>query len=86
MRKSFVVPAPVLLFLTLLAAAPLFAQDDTMAVPDARQKAAAKTFVAKPKVAIAKPPVVAKAAPLVPLNEHDKALQMLDRFSFGPRP
>jgi len=29
---------------------------------------------------------MSKAAPAVPLNEHDRALQMLDRFTFGPRP
>ena len=63
---------------------PLLAQDDTPAA-DARQKATAKTFAAKGKSAVPKPAVPA-AAPLVPLTERERVLQMLDRFTFGPRP
>ena len=62
----------------------LLAQDDA-AVPDARQKAAAKTFAAKGKVTTLKPDV-SKTAPLVTLTERERALQVLDRFTFGPRP
>jgi uncharacterized protein (DUF1800 family) len=62
----------------------LLAQDDAP-MPDARQKAAAKTFAAKGK-ALATKPDVPKGAPLVPLTERERAVQMLDRFTFGPRP
>jgi len=34
----------------------------------------------------ARPKAAAKPAPLVPLNDHDRALQLLNRFTFGPRP
>ena len=34
----------------------------------------------------ARPKAAAKPAPLVPLNGHDRALQLLNRFTFGPRP
>ena len=54
------------------------------AAPDARQQAAAKTSSAKAKPRPKTAP--AKAAPLVPLTERERALQMLDRFTFGPRP
>jgi uncharacterized protein (DUF1800 family) len=60
---------------------PLWAQQDGVAAPDAKQKAAAKTFAARPKM-----PVVAKAAPLVPLSDRERAVQILDRFTFGARP
>src|ERR1035441_564885 len=63
---------------------PLLAQDDAPA-PDARQKATAKTFAARGKAATPKPEA-SKAAPLVPLTERERALQILDRFTFGPRP
>ena len=76
---------PVLaLALVSVSILPLFAQDDA-AAPDARQQAAAKTFAAKGKAAVPKT-APAKAAPLVPLTERERALQMLDRFTFGPRP
>ncbi|MBB5057555.1 uncharacterized protein (DUF1800 family) [Granulicella aggregans] len=53
-----------------------FGQDDPLpATPGAR------TFAGKPKV-----PSPPKGSALVPLNEHDRALQLLDRFTFGPRP
>jgi len=63
---------------------PLLAQDDAPA-PDARQKAAARTFAARGKVATPKPDVP-KAATLDSLTERERALQILDRFTFGPRP
>ena len=63
---------------------PLLAQDDAPA-PDARQKATAKTFAARGKAATPKPEA-SKAVPLVPLTERERALQILDRFTFGPRP
>src|SRR5216683_1455336 len=33
-----------------------------------------------------KPPAIAKPAPLVPLNPQERAQQLLNRFTFGPRP
>jgi uncharacterized protein (DUF1800 family) len=70
----------------------LIAQEDA-APSDAKQQAAAKTFAAKQnaakagaaKAAAAKAPVV-KAAALVPLSERERAVQLLDRFTFGARP
>jgi uncharacterized protein (DUF1800 family) len=76
MRK---LPA-VALALFAVSTISLSAQDDTTAPPDAKQQAAAKTFAAKPKLP------VSKVAPAVPLNDRERALQVLDRFSFGPRP
>jgi uncharacterized protein (DUF1800 family) len=58
------------------------AQGATPAAPIVRQKPA-KTPATKPA---AKPQPAAKAAPLVPLAERERALQILDRFTFGPRP
>jgi uncharacterized protein (DUF1800 family) len=46
----------------------------------AQDKPAAKTAM-KPK-----PPATAKAVPLAPLSERERAQQLLDRFTFGPRP
>src|ERR1700678_583529 len=63
----------------------MLAQDDAMTPPDARQQAAAKTFSAKPNAAKPKQSAT-KVAPSVPLNERERALQLLDRFTFGPRP
>jgi len=80
MRRILVVA----LALLSASAVPLPAQDNTP-VPDARQKAAAKTFAAKGK-AVAPKPAAAKAEPLVPLTGRERALQILDRFTFGPRP
>lgn len=42
---------------------------------------AQKKTTAKPK-----PPAIAKPAPLVPLNPQERAQQLLNRFTFGPRP
>jgi uncharacterized protein (DUF1800 family) len=62
-------------------------QDGT-AAPDGRQPAAktpaGKSPAVKPKTAAKAPD--AKAAALVPLTERERALQVLDRFTFGPRP
>lgn len=50
-------------------------QDEAMPqVPGAK-------VIAKPKL-----PVPAKNAPLTPLNQRDRTLQLLDRFTFGARP
>jgi uncharacterized protein (DUF1800 family) len=80
MRKILVV---ALAFLSASTIA-LLAQDSTPA-PGARQKAASKTFTAKSKVPAPKPDV-AKTALLAPLSDRERAVQMLDRFTFGPRP
>jgi uncharacterized protein (DUF1800 family) len=80
MRRILVVA----LTLSSISMIPLLAQDDAPA-PDARQKAAAKTFAAKSKAATPRS-ATSKAAPEVPLNERERALQVLDRFTFGPRP
>jgi uncharacterized protein (DUF1800 family) len=63
----------------------------SMTPPDAKQQATAttfanKTFANKAAAAKAKAPVVAKAAPLVPLTDRERAQQVLDRFTFGARP
>ena len=55
----------------------LSAQEST---PDAGHKAATKAYAAKVKVA---PP---KTIQQSPLTDRERALQMLDRFTFGPRP
>ena len=60
-----------LLALTL-ATAPLPAQSPAAAKP--------ATKSTKPK---STPP---KPAPLVPLNDRERAVQLLNRFTFGPRP
>jgi len=53
-----------------------------MPAADAAQQKAARTFAAKGKVT----PQIAKPAVLTPLNPRERALQLLDRFTFGPRP
>ena len=74
----------IALTLISLSMIPLLAQDDAPAA-DARQKAAAKTSPAKGKAAAPKPAAM-ETAPLVPLTERERALQVLDRFTFGARP
>ena len=59
--------------------------DGELPQPDAVQQKAASTFAAKPKAVAPKPVVPAKAA-LVPLTPRERVVQMLDRFTFGPRP
>jgi uncharacterized protein (DUF1800 family) len=80
MRRTLVV-ALVLLSTSSIS---LLAQDDA-AVPEARQKTAAKTFTAKGRAALPKPDV-AKTVPPAPLSERERVVQMLDRFTFGARP
>jgi uncharacterized protein (DUF1800 family) len=62
-------------------------QDPT---PDAAQQRAAKTFASKaalpPKKPQPAPNAAAKPAPLTPLSPRERAAQLLDRFTFGPRP
>src|ERR1700733_2220908 len=41
---------------------------------------------AQKKTAKPKPPAAAKPAPLIPLNPQERAQQLLNRFTFGPRP
>jgi uncharacterized protein (DUF1800 family) len=60
---------------------PLFSQSDS-AVPQVAPKAA-KALAGKAKDVPAKLPV---REALVPLTERARAVQMLDRFTFGPRP
>jgi hypothetical protein len=47
------------------------------------QQTAAKKLSGKAKAVV---PPVSKEAALVPLTQRERALQMLDRFTFGPRP
>jgi uncharacterized protein (DUF1800 family) len=54
-------------------------------VPDALQKGAAKKSTARAKAAAPKP-VVPDTPSLVPLSERERAVQVLGRFTFGPRP
>ena len=69
----------IVLFSTIFIYAP--AQD---AVPQAMQQSVPKSSAAKSS----KPrlPVPPKNAPLVPLSSRERAVQMLNRFTFGPRP
>jgi uncharacterized protein (DUF1800 family) len=80
MRRTLVVA----LALLSTSSISLLAQDDA-AVPDARQKTAAKTFAGKGKAALPKPDA-AKTVPPAPLSERERVVQMLDRFTFGARP
>ncbi len=74
-------PVHVLLLGSILAA-PLLAQSNA-AAPIVRQKAPAKSTA---KSGTAKTKAAPKVDALVPLSERDRAVQMLDRFTFGPRP
>jgi uncharacterized protein (DUF1800 family) len=80
MRKS--IPGLVALIFGLvaftMAATASFAQQDDRPTPPT---GSATAFAAKPKLA-----VPATDVPLTPLDRHDRALQMLDRFSFGAKP
>src|ERR1022692_4672703 len=84
----------VFLALGSIAATSLRAQDPQSqggaAAPIVRQKPAtpgssSKTPAAKARVGTQKA-AAPKAATLVPLTERARALQLLDRFTFGPRP
>jgi len=81
MRRVLVV---ALTFLSISTSS-LLAQNDA-AAPVVRQKPA-KTGTAKPS-AVQKPAPKPAVNPeqLVPLTERERALQILDRFTFGPRP
>jgi uncharacterized protein (DUF1800 family) len=62
-----------------------------MAAPAPAAPPAAKTFVTKgkkgkPAAGVMAKAKVAKQGPLVPLNDRQKAQQMLNRFTFGARP
>ena len=63
------------LVLSLVAAAPLCAQEDDTPAPQPTQKATAQLKLPPPKI-----------APSVPLSPRERATQMLNRFSYGPRP
>jgi uncharacterized protein (DUF1800 family) len=73
----------IALTLVSMSMIPLLAQDNAPKA-SAREKAGTKTF-AKGKSAVPKP-AATNAAPLVPLTERERALQVLDRFTFGARP
>ncbi len=60
-----------LTLLPLLVAVPLYAQTKPAPKPPAKKS---------------KPPAAAKPAPLIPLNSQERAQQLLNRFTFGPRP
>ncbi|CAN5688909.1 hypothetical protein BH10ACI4_BH10ACI4_16830 [soil metagenome] len=68
------------LFVVALTAIPLCAQD-----PSAPMRPAAKSPAPK-SISKLKLPVPAKNAPLTPLSQRDRAVQLLNRFTFGPRP
>lgn len=53
-------------------------------IPQATPKATAGTFAGKARVPVAKAPV--KSTVMTPLSERDRAVQLLDRFTFGERP
>jgi uncharacterized protein (DUF1800 family) len=46
----------------------------------------AQNKTVKPATARPKAPAAKKTAPLVPLNQQERAQQLLNRFTFGPRP
>jgi len=52
--------------------------------PDAEQQRAARTFALKSRMAAAKP--VVRPTVLTPLSQRERVQQLLDRFTFGPRP
>jgi uncharacterized protein (DUF1800 family) len=60
------------------------APGEDAAQPDAVQQKAARTFASHS--AVAKPKPAAKAVALTPLTPRERVVQLLDRFTFGPRP
>jgi uncharacterized protein (DUF1800 family) len=69
---------PILSLVTcFLLVGHLYGQQETPMPPVPGTKA----VPARPKL-----PVPAKNSPMTPLDAHDRALQLLDRFTFGPRP
>ena len=73
----------VALALMCVFTSPLPAQDGTPAAPVVRQKPAKASTAKSPAL---KPQAAAKPESLIPLTERERALQVLDRFTFGPRP
>lgn len=70
----------VLILLLALTLTPLHAQNEAPMQPPS--KAAAKTSkIAKPKLSPS-----TKSVPLAPLTQQERTLQLLNRFTFGPRP
>src|SRR5579859_5082127 len=65
----------------VVASVGAFAQQEEPPQTSTLPGAGAKAFAAKPKL-----PVPPKNAAPTPLNPHDRALQMLDRFTFGAKP
>jgi uncharacterized protein (DUF1800 family) len=64
------------------------APDEAMPAPDANQQKAVRTFAARPfsaKAAASNKPA-AKAIVLTPLSPRERIAQLLDRFTYGPRP
>jgi uncharacterized protein (DUF1800 family) len=66
--------------------------NDMMAAPDAAQQQASKTFAVKAaqadkaRAALKQPVATAKPVVLTPLGQRDRVVQLLDRFTFGPKP
>ncbi len=58
-----------------LTALPMWGQTDDAAMPAGTQKAVAQLRLPAPKI-----------APNVPLSQRERAVQMLNRFAYGPRP
>ena len=73
----------VALALMCVSTSPLPAQDGTPAAPVVRQKPAKASTAKSPAL---KPQAAAKPESLIPLTERERALQVLDRFTFGARP
>jgi uncharacterized protein (DUF1800 family) len=73
----------VALALMCVFTSPLPAQDGTPAAPVVRQKPAKASTAKSPA---SKPQAAAKPESLIPLTERERALQVLDRFTFGARP
>jgi uncharacterized protein (DUF1800 family) len=71
-----------LVLLGSILAMPALGQSKAVA-PIVRQKTPAKSST---KAGAAKPKAAVKVDALVPLSERERAVQMLDRFTFGPRP
>ena len=61
--------------LAALAVSPVWGQADDSAMPEPMQKATAQLKLPASKI-----------APNVPLNQRERAVQMLSRFAYGPRP
>jgi uncharacterized protein (DUF1800 family) len=58
-------------------------QEEAPQTDDAQQKAA-RTFALKSRAPVVKP--ASKAVVLTPLSQRERVQQLLDRFTFGPRP